>query len=150
MVVEFEFKRAGGFQAIVARWSGPWNEKRIHTQFLQLEAWAKERNLRTKRWIFQSSAERHWLVGIEVTGKVRGAKGVHVQAFPSGRVARVTFDPDVVSPMVVYHGLADWLRWRRKDKQIRWSGAYREVYESDPWKSARASAHTTLQVPVRP
>jgi hypothetical protein len=60
------------------------------------------------------------------------------------------FDPEVVSPRVVYHGMTDWLRWRRKEREVRSIGQYREVYPGDPWRDKNAYARTEIQVVVRP
>jgi hypothetical protein len=64
-------------------------------------------------------------------------------------VARAVYDPEIIEPRVVYHGLSDFLRWRKKDHEIRSVGGYREVYSGDPWKDTRAYAHTEVQVGVR-
>jgi hypothetical protein len=64
-------------------------------------------------------------------------------------VASVVYDPKVIEPRVVYHGLTDWLRWRRKEGEIRSVGDYREVYTADPWTDAKAYAHTEVQIVVR-
>ena len=61
----------------------------------------------------------------------------------------MVFDPEVVEPRVVYHGLSDFLRWRKKSGEIRSVGDYREVYQGDPWKDRRAYAHTEVQYVVR-
>jgi hypothetical protein len=50
---------------------------------------------------------------------------------------------------VVYHGVTDWLRWRRKEKEIKGVGAYREVYQGNPWSDRKAWSHTEIQVVVR-
>ncbi len=78
----------------------------------------------------------------------RGA--VHLRTLPATRVASVVFDPEVVSPAVVYHGLTDWLRWRKKDKKIQRVVSYREVYRGNPWKDKSAYSRTDVQFVVRP
>jgi effector-binding domain-containing protein len=72
-----------------------------------------------------------------------------MKTLPSSTVATVTFDPDKVSPRVIYHGLVDWLRQREKAGEYKEAGPYREVYLGDPWSSKRAWAHTQVQVPVK-
>ena len=64
-------------------------------------------------------------------------------------MARIVFDPDMVEPRVVYHGLSDFLRWRKREGEIRAIGDYREVYPGDPWKDRHALAHTEIQTVVR-
>lgn len=149
MAVDFEFKKSPGFRVASLSWKGPWSDAKIHSQFLRVQKWAKARGLRTGRWVFREPATRAWEVSIEVTGKCRSEAGIRVRTIPPASVARVIFDPGVVEPRVVYHGLVDFLRWRKKDHTIRSTGDYREVYTGDPWKDARALAHTEIQVVVR-
>lgn len=113
MTVDFVFKKAPKFRAITAAWKGPWNEKRIQKEFEALDAWAKKNKIRTGRWVFMEPGDRQWLVGLEVPAATKGDGSVRVRSFPASRVAQVQFDPDVVSARVVYHGVTDWLRWRK-------------------------------------
>jgi DNA gyrase inhibitor GyrI len=150
MTVEFGMKRAPRYRIAAIRWKGPWSDAKIHAQFLRIAKWAKAEGLKTGHWIFMEPAARTWEVAIELKGKIpRVHRGLRLRTLKATKVAHVVFDPQVVSPAVVYHGLTDWLRWRKKDKTIRSVGSYREVYESDPWKDARASARTNVQITVR-
>src|SRR5207253_1706391 len=73
-------------------------------------------------------------LSIEVRGRVKGEGKVRVRTFPASPIATVTFDPDVVAARVIYHGLSDWLRWRKKDKTIKRTRTWREVYSGNPWR----------------
>jgi effector-binding domain-containing protein len=150
MTVDFAFKKSPAYRVAALRWKGAWSDARIHAQFLRVAAWAKAHGLRTGKWIFLEPAERTWEVAVQVRGPARSGNGIRVRTMPGSRVASVTFDPGVVSPAVVYHGVHDWLRARRKDRTIARVGAYREVYGGDPWKDRRALARTEIQVLVRP
>lgn len=150
MTVDFAFRRAPSYRVASVTWKGPWSEPKIRSNFRRVLAWAEARKLRTGKWIFREPGERTWEVAIEVRGPARSERGVRIRTYPAARVATVTFDPDVVSPEVIYHGITDWLRWRRKEKQIRSVGKYQEIYEDDPWRNPRAWARTTVQVIVRP
>lgn len=150
MTVEFSLRRSPAYRVASISWKGPWNERKIRANFDRVAAWAKSNRLRTGKWIFREPGERAWEVAIEIRGKARPAKGIRLRTYPATRVASVTFDPEVVSPAVIYHGVTDWLRWRRKDKTIRSVGGYREVYDGDPWRDRRAWARTNIQVAVRP
>lgn len=149
MVVDFALKRVPGFRAVTARWTGAWSDRRIRSEFEKLDRWCRSKKLRTGDWYFYEPGARRWMVAIEVRGKARGEGSAHVRSFPTCDVAQVTFDPEVVSPRVVYHGLNDWLRWRRKDRTIKSVGAYREKYGGNPWSDRRAWSATTIQVVVR-
>jgi hypothetical protein len=150
MTVDFSFRKMPPMRAVTRTWKGTWSDARIRSEFERLAAFAKEHHLRAGRWLFSGDdAMERWQVAIEVSGKARGMGEVRVKSFPASRVASVTFDPDEVSPRVIYHGLSDWLRWRKKEKEIRGVGGYREVYRKNPWTDRRAYAHTEIQVVVR-
>jgi hypothetical protein len=149
MVVDFEFKRAPAWTVATVAWTGPWKDERIRSEFEKLAGWAKSKRLRTGKWIFMETSSRHFRVAIEVRGKARGEGKVHLRKLPASRVAAIVFDPEELSPRVAYHGMNDWLRWRRKEKEIKSAGAYREVYTGNPWSDAKAFAHTEIQVLVR-
>ncbi|HEY1198975.1 MAG TPA: GyrI-like domain-containing protein [Thermoplasmata archaeon] len=149
MTVDFVLKKTPSLHVAAIRWTGPYNERQIQKRFEEVEKWARARGLRTGRWIFREPGSRVWDTAIEVRGKARSEGRVKVRTLPAGTVASVRFDPDVVSPRVVYHGLSDWLRWRRKEKEIRSVVSYREVYEGNPWKDKRAWSRTEVQFVVR-
>lgn len=150
MTVDFSFGKSPAMRVASLSWTGPWNEKKIRAQFERTERWVRAAGGRPGRWIFRESGERRWEVSVEVKGaKPRASGGIRLRTVPAGPVARVVFDPDVVAPHVIYHGLSDWLRWRRKEKEIRSVGEYREVYSANPWSNPRAWSRTEIQVVVR-
>ncbi|MGA8709715.1 MAG: GyrI-like domain-containing protein [Thermoplasmata archaeon] len=149
MAVDFVLKKTPSIRLAAIRWKGPYNERKIQQQFEAVEKWARARGLRTGRWVFREPDSRVWDTGIEVRGKAHSEGRVKVRTLPAGHVASVLFDPEVVSPRVVYHGLSDWLRWRRKEKEIRSVVSYREVYPGNPWKDKRAWSRTEVQFVVR-
>jgi DNA gyrase inhibitor GyrI len=84
-----------------------------------------------------------------VRGTAKATGGIRFRTFPATPVARVRFDPDAISPRLVYHGLNDWLRWRKKEKEIRKVVSTREVYDDDPWTNKHAWKNTTVEYVVR-
>jgi effector-binding domain-containing protein len=150
MTVVFKFRRAPTYRVASIAWKGAWSDARIRAKFYAVARWARAHGLRTGKWVFLEPGERSFRVGIEVPAKARSEGTVRIKTYPSARVACVVFDPDVVSPAVVYHGVTDWLRWRKKERQIRSVGQYREVYDGDPWRDKKAFARTEVQVVVRP
>ncbi|MGA8663692.1 MAG: GyrI-like domain-containing protein [Thermoplasmata archaeon] len=151
MTVEFEFKKSPAYRVAYIAWTGPWNEQKIRSQFARVEKWAKDHGYSTGRWVFREPGERKWETGIEVRGaQVHSHPPIRLKSLPATRVARAVFDPDVVAPNVIYHGLNDWLRWRKKEGKIRSVVSTREVYTADPWKDKTACARTEVQFVVRP
>jgi DNA gyrase inhibitor GyrI len=149
MTVDFEFKRAPAYRVACIQWKGPWNESKIRRHFGELAQWAKQQKVRTGKWIFREPDERRWEVCIEVRGRTRPGRGIRMRTLRASAVARVVFDPDEVSPRVIYHGLNDWLKWRKKEGEVKSVGSSRELYDGDPWKDSKAWAHTEVQYLVR-
>ncbi len=149
MVVDFKIGKAPGFSAVTVAWKGRWDEKRIRKEFEDLAAWAKERGLRTGRWYFMGDMSGRMRVAIETKSGARGAGRVRSRKFPATDVARVQFDPDELSPRVVYHGLGDFLRWQRREKEVKSVGTFREVYAGNPWTNARAWSTMCVEATIR-
>lgn len=149
MTVDFQFRKAPAYRVASLRWKGPWSEARIRTNFRRIATWAKQHGLRTGAWLFREPGEKEWEVLIEVRGRARSDGPIRVRTLRATRVASVVFDPNAIAPRVVYHGITDWLRSRRKGKAIRRVGSYREVYHGDPWADKKAWAATEIQVEVR-
>jgi effector-binding domain-containing protein len=149
MTVDFSLKRAPAYRVAAIRWKGPWSDAGVRRKFIQVASWARQQGLTTGKWIFREPSERSFEAAIEVRGKARSDRSVRIRTFPASTVASVVFDPKVIAPRVVYHGIADWLRSSRKDGTIRSVGDYREVYAGDPWRNPTAYAHTEVQIVVR-
>jgi effector-binding domain-containing protein len=150
MTVDFVMKKVPSLRVAVIRRTGPYSEAGIRRRFAEVERWVLDRRLRPGRWVFREPAARQWEVGVEVPVRARSEGRVKVRTLPATRVASVTFDPELVAPRVVYHGLSDWVRWRRKEKKIRSVLSTREIYLGDPWKDARTWSKTEVQFVVRP
>jgi DNA gyrase inhibitor GyrI len=150
MTVDFSFKRTPAYRVAYISWKGPWKDATIRRNFERVAQWAKSKGLRTGPWIFREPDDRVWETGVVVVGRAKAEGVIRLKTLPATRVASVVFDPDVISPAVVYHGLNDWLRWRKKDKKIQRVVSYREVYLGNPWTDKKALAHTDTQYVVRP
>jgi DNA gyrase inhibitor GyrI len=148
MAVDFAFKRSPKYQVACIQWKGPWNERHIRSKFDALVAWAKKNHVRVGHWIFREPGSRTWEVCVEIKGKAAPARGIRLKTFPAATVARVQFDPEKISPRVVYHGLNDWLRWRRREGEIKSVRSTREVYRGDPWRNPSAWRATEVQFVV--
>lgn len=148
MVVDFELRRAPAMRTISVSWRGPYKEQRIRSEFEGLERYAKEHKLAPKHWIFTEGGGR-WGVALEVKGAAKGNGQVRLRTYPATKIAAIAFDPDAISPRVAYHGMSDWLKWRKKEGDISRVGAYREVYAGNPWRDAKAWKRCEIQVRVK-
>lgn len=158
MAIDFKIRKAPGCRLATRSMKGSWpGDKALRAEFEKIHAWAKMKGLRTGKWVFREFGEMdepekmRFEAGIEIRGKgaVRGGKGVSMKTLQASSVVAVTFDPDVVSPRVIYHGLSDYLRWRKKEGEYKEAGPYREVYIGNPWSSKRAWSQTQIQAPVK-
>lgn len=149
MPVDFEFAKAPAMRVASITWKGAWSDARVRQKFEAIERWAKSRRLATGSWVARWRSETKYEVAIEVKGRARGDSTVRLKTLRPSRVARVVFDPEVVAPRVVYHGLTDWCKWRRREKKIRSVVGSRELYRGNPWRDAKAWAHTEVQFLVR-
>lgn len=145
MTTDFAIRRVPGSRVASIQWKGGYSEATIRAKFEAVETWARSKGVPTGRWIFREPGDRTWWTGIEVKRPVRSDGKVKVRNLPAVTVATITFDPDVVSPRVIYHGLYDWLRWQRKEKRIRAIRSARELYRGNPWKDSKAWSRTEIQ-----
>src|SRR5437867_3231866 len=151
VAVDFAIKTTPKYRVVSVRFVGPFNERRIRSEWERLAKWAKTKRLNTGKWFFSeedAGKAYRFDLSIEVRGHVKGEGKVRVRTFPASPIATVTFDPDVVAARVIYHGLSDWLRWRKKDKAIKRTRTWREVYSGNPWTDKRDWSHTEIQVLV--
>ncbi len=159
MLVDFKIKKFSGCRVASITYVGPYREggDMMREEFNQIVKWARGNRVRTGRWFFAMLDEsevpdkkRRWEAAIEVKGaKAEAQDRIRFSEFPDQLVASVTFDPEKVSPRIVYYGLEGWLEQRKKDREYKSAGPPREVYTGDPWRSARAWANVEVQVPVK-
>lgn len=149
MTVDFELGKAPKYRVATLAAKGKWSENMGRAELGKLQAWAAKNGLKTGKVIFRWGPKESLVVGLEAKGKAKTSGGIRWQTLRPSAVARVTFDPDVVSPRVVYHGLNDWLRWRKKDHEVKSVGSTRELYSGDPWTNKAAWKNTTVEYLVR-
>ena len=149
MVVDFELRKAPSYRVASITRIGPWREDHLRSEFRELTAWAKKRGVRTGRWIFSHKGDHRWEACLEIKGAAEATGRIRLKTLPATYVARCIFNPDAIADRLIYHGLSDWTRWRRRYKEIKSVGGSREVYSGNPWSDARAWAHCEVQFLVR-
>jgi len=149
MTVDFELTRAPSYRVASIVRVGPWKENNLRSEFEELEHWAKRQGVRTGTYVFLERGSRRWEACLEIKGRAKAEGRIRLKTLPATYVARVVFNPDQVASRVVYHGLSDWTRWRKKYGEIRSVIGPREVYSGNPWKDQRAWAHCEVQFVVR-
>jgi effector-binding domain-containing protein len=82
---------------------------------------------------------------LQIKGRAKSEGKIVVKKLPRHKVASVTFNPDKISPRLVYSGIYGWLRYAGFKDNVQG----REVYIGNPWRNPRAWANTEVQVPVK-
>jgi hypothetical protein len=150
MVVDFVMGKASGFRAVTsALTSEQYSDARVRKEFGRLAAWAKKNGIRTGKWYWITPNKNRMRLAIEVKGKARSSGGFEVRTFPASRVVQIRFNPDEISPRVVYFGLGNFLRNKRKEHKVKSVGSWREVYSGDPWADRKAWTNLTIEAVVR-
>ncbi|MCI4349099.1 MAG: hypothetical protein L3J93_02625 [Thermoplasmata archaeon] len=149
MYVDFSFKRSPKYRVVSIVGTVPWTEATLRAGFRRLVRWTTAHHLRTGKWIIVSRSAKYWEACLELKRPARGEGKIHVTVLPATTVATITFDPEQVSPRVIYHGMQDWLRWRRKAGEIKGVGYTREIYRGSPWTDRKAWSRATIEYAVR-
>lgn len=160
MVVDIVTKREPGHKVIVKSYMGPWTgDDMLREEFTELERWAKKNGIRTSKWfriyldkyaVESPSDQRRWWASIAYRGRTHALPPrMEAKFLPPELVASVTFNPEVVSDRLVFHGLECWLDWRTKQGEFEEAGPTREVFVGNPWVDPVARTQIELQVPIR-
>ncbi|MDE1821931.1 MAG: hypothetical protein KGJ23_12110 [Euryarchaeota archaeon] len=149
MVVDFVLSRSPSYRVASIVRVGPWKEDNLRTEFEELEHWAERQGVRRGRYVFLERGGNRWEACLEYRGRARAEGRVRLKTLPPAHVAKVAFDPEKLSSRIVYHGLSDWVRWRKKYGEIKSVEWPREVYPGNPWKDKRAWADCEVQFVVR-
>ncbi len=152
MLVDFKLKRAPPYKVAWLAEEKAYSDRAIRASFSRVAQWAASKGYSTGKWLFIEQYEEggtlRWNACIEVKCNAKGEGGIGVKTIKSSDVVSVSFNPDEVSSRLVYHGINDWVRWRKKEGTISRSGRFREVYPGDPWKDASAWSNVEVQLTI--
>jgi DNA gyrase inhibitor GyrI len=154
MAVDLKVKRAPRYNVASMLRVGPYSTTMLRAEFTQLVRWAEKKGLRTGKWFLyfidepggRRPANRlRSEACLQIKGRAASEGKIKVKKLPAQNVVSVTFNPDKVSPRLVYSGIYGWIKYGGyKD-----AGLSREVYEGNPWTNPRAWANAEVQVPVK-
>ena len=154
MVVDIKVKQAPSCTVASLIHYGPHTANMFRPEFGHLVKWAKKNELRTGKWIMR------WLdepgnkpasrirseACLEIKEKARTEGKIAIKTFPRHMVLSVIFNPNKVSPRLVYSGVYGWLRYSEFQAT---DSPSREVYRDNPWTNPRAWANAEVQVPIK-
>ena len=154
MQVDFKIKNAPSYNVAYIMHIGPYSGPNMwRAEFNRLVKWANRKKLRTGKWICyfidewgkRPESKRRSVACLEMKGKAKPEGKIKVMKLPRQRVVSVTFNPDMISDRVVYHGIEGWLQYR----SFKEAGMSRELYNGSPWTNPRAWANCEVQVPIK-
>ena len=152
-MIDIEVKQSPSYRVACLERVGSEGSEPLRREFSELQKWAKKNKVKTGKWIFQfheagRTPDRYKFEAcLEIKGKnAQGEGKITIKDLPKMTVARVKFNPDELSPRLVYNGLYGWLK---ENEDYKEAAPYsREIYPGDPWKSSWAWARLEAQVPV--
>ena len=161
-MADIVLKREPAYHVISKSYTGPYTgDNMLRPEFDYLTKWLHENDIRSGKWLrieldkyevgAPTNTQRRWWACIELKTKSPGkpTSDIEFKVIPAAQVASVTFDPNVVSSRLVYHGLECWLDWRTKFGEYEEAEPAREVYLGNPWTDKNAKKRIELQVPIR-
>jgi len=154
MVVDIKVKQCPSYRVASLIHYGPHVPNMFRAEFDHLVKWAKKNKLGTGKWMMRwldepgskPSNKIRSEACLEIKGTARLEGKIMIKTFPKHTVLSVTFDPEKVSPRLVYSGIYGWIRY--SDFEVTDSPP-REVYTANPWTNPHAWANAEVQVPVK-
>jgi effector-binding domain-containing protein len=154
MVVDIVVKKAPSYRVISLERVGSEGTDPLRREFSELTKWAKSQKIKTGKWIFHFNETGRrdqyrleacleiFRKNVEPQGKIKS------KTLPPLTVASVKFNPEQVSPRLVYNGVYGWLR--ENDEGYKSAANYsREIYFGNPWSDSWAWSRAEIQVPVK-
>lgn len=154
MTVDIRLKRVPAYKVASILRVGSYKSNMLRSEFSQLVKWANQRKLRTGKWMLYFIDEPGGArpmnrlrseACLQIKGNAKSEGRIKVKTLPAQNVASVTFNPDKVSPHLVYSGIYGWLRY----SGFKDTTQGREVYNGNPWRNPRAWANAEVQVPAK-
>ncbi|MGA3107967.1 MAG: GyrI-like domain-containing protein [Candidatus Bathyarchaeia archaeon] len=154
MTVDIRLKRVPAYKVASILRVGSYKSNMLRSEFSQLVKWANQRKLRTGKWMLYFIDEPGGArpmnklrseACLQIKGNAESEGKIKVKTLPAQNVASVTFNPDKVSPHLVYSGIYGWLRY----SGFKDTTQGREVYNGNPWRNPRAWANAEVQVPAK-
>ena len=152
MAVDIEIKRTPSYKVAYLVRVGSGSSEPLRREFQELERWAKKSRVKTGKYIFHffetgRTPDRYRFEAcLEIKGNPKPEGEIKIRKLPQLTVARVRFNPEEISPRLVYSGIYGWLS---DNDDYRGSGGYsREIYSGNPWTHSQAWADIEVQVPA--
>src|SRR5204862_2087814 len=97
VAVDVAIKTTLKYRVVSVRLVGPFNQRRIRSEWERRAKWAKTKRLNTGKWFFSeedAGKVYRFDLSIEVRGRVRGEGKGSGRKFAASSIATGSFDPD--------------------------------------------------------
>jgi effector-binding domain-containing protein len=152
LVVDIIVKQTPSYKVASLERVGAEGSDPLRKEFSELVNWAKKNKVKTGRWIFYffeagRTPERYRFEAcLEIRGNRKPEGKIKIKTLPKLTVASVKFNPEHVSPRLVYNGIYGWLD---DNETYKLAGSFsREIYFGNPWTNAWAWQRAEIQVPA--
>ena len=153
MAVDIKIKNSSSYKVASLERTGRGGSEPLRQEFRDLEKWAKKAKVKTGSYICyfyetgRTPDRYRFEACLEISGNPQPEGKIKIKELPKISVASVKFNPDKISPRLVYNGVYGWLG--ENDEGYKEAGPFsREVYPGNPWTSSWAWNRTEIQVPA--
>jgi|SRR5579872_1731489 len=153
MAVDIKIKNAPSYKVASIERTGGSGTEPLRREFKDLEKWAKKAKVKTGSYfcyfheVGRTPDKYKFEACLEISGNPQSEGKIKIKELPKLTVASVKFNPEKISPRLVYNGVYGWLG--ENDEGYKEAGSYsREVYPGNPWTSSWAWNRAEIQVPA--
>ena len=153
MAVDIKVKNSPSYKVASLERTGGEGSEPLRSEFKQLEKWAKKAKVKTGSYIcyfheMGKTPDRYRFEAcLEISGNPESEGKIKIKELPKTPVASVKFNPEKISPRLVYNGVYGWLG--ENDEGYKVSDTFsREIYPGNPWTSSWAWSRAEIQVPT--
>ena len=154
MAVDIKVKNTPSYKVASLERVGGMGSDPLRGLFQELEKWAKKSKVKTGKYIchFYESGRTPENYRFEACLEIRGNREpegkIKIKELPKMTVASVKYNPEKVSPRLVYSGVYGWLK--ENDEGYKEAGSFsREIYPGNPWTSTWAWSRAEIQLPAQ-
>ena len=153
MAVDIKIKKTPSYKVASLERTGGEGSEPLRREFQDLEKWAKKSKVKVGKYLcyFYEAGRTPDRYRFEACLEIRGNREpegkIKIKELPKLTVASVKFNPEKVTPRLVYNGVYGWLG--ENDEGYKVAGSFsREVYPGNPWTSSWAWNRAEIQVPA--
>jgi effector-binding domain-containing protein len=153
MAVDIKVKNTPAYNVASIEKTGGMGSEPLRSEFRELEKWAKKSKVKAGKYfcyfyeVGRTPDKYRFEACLEIRGNPEPEGKIKIKELPKLKVASVSFNPEKISPRLVYNGVYGWLK--ENDEGYKEAGPFsREIYPGNPWTSSWAWTRAEIQVPA--